>query len=155
MFLFNVLLALVWVVLTNDFTPSNFLEGFILAYLLLSLLERAIGGGAYFRKVRTIVIFSAAFLWELLVASFRVLIIVISPELKVHPAIVAIPLDVKQDIEIVLLANLITLTPGTLSVDTSADNRELYVHVIYVDDIEAFRRQIKDGFERRIIEVFS
>ena len=155
MFLLNILLAMVWLALTNDFSPGTFFEGFILCYLLLSLLERAIGGGSYFRKIRYIGIFAISFLWELIVASLRVLIIVLSPELKVRPAIVAIPLDVKRDIEIVMLANLITLTPGTLSLDTSADGRLLYVHAMHVDDVEEFRLQIKEGFEKRIIEVFS
>jgi len=154
MFLLNILLALIWMALTNKFDPTTFLEGFILAYLLLGLLERAIGGGSYFRKVRHIAIFALSFLWELLLASLRVLIIVFSPAIKVRPAIVAIPLDVKRDIEIVMLANLISLTPGTLSLDTSADGRTLFVHAMHVDNVQRFRRQIKEGFERRIIEVF-
>lgn len=155
MFLLNILLALVWVTLTNEFTPGSFIEGFILAYLMLSLLARAIGGGAYFRKIRSVAGFAVFFLSELFIASLRVLITVFSPRIKVHPAIVAVPLDVKRQIEIVMLANLITLTPGTMSLDTSADGRVLYVHAMHVDDVEVFRRQIKEGFERRIIEVFS
>jgi multicomponent Na+:H+ antiporter subunit E len=72
-----------------------------------------------------------------------------------RPGIIAIPLDARTDLEITLLANLITLTPGTLSLDVSADRRVLYVHVMYIDndDIEAVRRSIKDGFERRVLEV--
>jgi multicomponent Na+:H+ antiporter subunit E len=71
-----------------------------------------------------------------------------------RPGIIAIPLDARTDLEITLLANLITLTPGTLSLDVSADRRVLYIHVMYIDndDIEAVRRNIKDGFERRVLE---
>jgi multicomponent Na+:H+ antiporter subunit E len=69
--------------------------------------------------------------------------------------VVAIPLDAKSDIEITLLANLITLTPGTLSLDVSSDRSVLYIHVMYVDndDLDEVRRKIKSGFERRVLEV--
>ena len=77
-----------------------------------------------------------------------------TPQQRMRPAIVAIPLDVRRDFEITLLANLITLTPGTLSLDVSSDKRVLYVHSMYVDDIDAFRREIKNGFERRVKELF-
>ncbi len=68
-------------------------------------------------------------------------------------AIVAIPLDAKTDREITLLANLITLTPGTLSLDVSEDRRFLYVHAMFVEDVESFRDSIKNGFERRLLEL--
>ena len=66
---------------------------------------------------------------------------------------VAIPLDAETDAEITLLANLITLTPGTLSLDVSDDRRVLYIHAMYVDDVEELRRSIKDGFEKRVMEL--
>jgi multicomponent Na+:H+ antiporter subunit E len=72
-----------------------------------------------------------------------------------RPAIVAIPLDLRGDLEITLLANLITLTPGTLSLDVSSDKRVLYVHSMYVTDIAAFRSEIKNGFEKRVKELFA
>jgi multicomponent Na+:H+ antiporter subunit E len=72
-----------------------------------------------------------------------------------RPAIVAIPLDLRSPLAITLLAQMITLTPGTLSLDVSSDRRVLYVHSMYVDDIDAFRRSIKDGFERRLLQVLS
>jgi multicomponent Na+:H+ antiporter subunit E len=52
-----------------------------------------------------------------------------------------------------LVANLISLTPGTLSLDISEDRRVLYIHVMFLEDIEHTRRQIKEGLERRVLEV--
>jgi multicomponent Na+:H+ antiporter subunit E len=66
---------------------------------------------------------------------------------------VAVPLDARTDAEIVLLANLITLTPGTLSLDLSDDRTVLYVHAMYLTDPDELRREIKEGFERRVLEV--
>jgi multicomponent Na+:H+ antiporter subunit E len=72
-----------------------------------------------------------------------------------RPAIVAVPLDLTSDFQITLLANLITLTPGTLSLDISDDKKILYVHGMYVDDVDEFRRSIKQGFEKRVQELFE
>jgi multicomponent Na+:H+ antiporter subunit E len=71
------------------------------------------------------------------------------------PAIVAIPLDIDSDGEITLLANMITLTPGTLSLDVSDDRRFLYVHGMHIKDIEAFKQEIKGGFEVIVREVLE
>jgi multicomponent Na+:H+ antiporter subunit E len=61
---------------------------------------------------------------------------------------------VDRDFEIALLANLITLTPGTLSVDISRDRRLLFVHSIDGSDPEGLKRDIANGFERKIMEAF-
>jgi len=66
---------------------------------------------------------------------------------------VAVPLDARSDMEITLLANLITLTPGTLSLDVSDDRSVLYVHGMFVEDAQLMREQIKNGFERRVLEL--
>jgi multicomponent Na+:H+ antiporter subunit E len=70
-----------------------------------------------------------------------------------RPAIIAIPLDARTDVEITLLSNLIALTPGSLGLDVSDDRSVLYVHGMFVDDPEAFCREIKDGLERRLLEL--
>ena len=70
------------------------------------------------------------------------------------PGIIAIPLEAKTDFEITLLANLITMTPGTLSLDLSEDRRTLYVHAMYIHDPEKIRASIKNDLERRVLEVF-
>ena len=62
------------------------------------------------------------------------------------------PLDLKSDAGITVLANLITLTPGTLSLDVSPDRKTLFVHALHVEDPDAFRREVKEGFERRVKE---
>ena len=73
----------------------------------------------------------------------------------VCPGVVAIPLDARTDAEITLLANLITLTPGSVTLDLSEDRRVLYIHAMYIDggDVEAYRRAVKDGLERRVLEL--
>jgi len=79
----------------------------------------------------------------------------LTPVSYVCPGVVAIPLDARTDVEITLLANLISLTPGSVSIDLSEDKSILYVHAMYIDggDVEAYRRSIKEGLERRVLEV--
>jgi multicomponent Na+:H+ antiporter subunit E len=69
------------------------------------------------------------------------------------PAIIAVPLTVDRDFEIALLANIITLTPGTLSLDVSSDNKIIYIHSMYVDDPKEFIEEVKNGFERKLMEI--
>jgi multicomponent Na+:H+ antiporter subunit E len=69
------------------------------------------------------------------------------------PGFIAIPLDAKTDFEILVVSNLISMTPGTLSVDVSPDRKYLYLHVMYIDDLDAIRHTIKSKFESRVLEV--
>jgi multicomponent Na+:H+ antiporter subunit E len=151
--LWNILLALVWATATGQFTLANLVVGFLLGYMLLGFAQRAVGAATYFRRVRQVLGFAAFFLKELLLANLRVAYDVITPGYRMRPGIIAVPLEARSDLEITLLANLITLTPGTLSLDVSDDRRVLYVHAMFVGDPEAFRREIKEGFERRVLEL--
>lgn len=154
MLLLNMLLALVWVVLTGLFTPDNFAIGFMLSYLLLWRAERDTIGSSYFLKVRQVVAFALFVLWELIVANIQVASDVLGMGRKMSPGVVVVPLDARTDAEITMLANLITLTPGSLSLDVSADRRVLYLHTMYGgDNPDQLRETIKTKFERRVLEV--
>jgi multicomponent Na+:H+ antiporter subunit E len=153
LFLLNVLLAMAWAALTGIFTPTNFVAGFILGYATLWLTQRAGVRSPYFARVRKVIGFSLFFIKELIKANLRVAYEVLSVRQGMTPGVIAIPLDAKTDAEITALANLITLTPGTLSLDVSNDRRVLYVHAMYVKDVEEFKEEIKEGLERRLLEV--
>ena len=102
-------------------------------------------------KLPWLVLFIAFYIKELVLASLRVAYDVLRPAYHIRPAILAIPLDAKTDLEILLLANLINMTPGSLSIDVSSDRRVLYVHAMYVDNPDALRHEIKSSLERRIL----
>lgn len=92
------------------------------------------------------------FFYELALSVKDVVITVLNPRRPIRSAIIAIPLDLKSDEGITLLANMITLTPGTTSLHVSDDKTTLFVHVMNVSDASV--RQIKDGFERSVREIF-
>lgn len=108
------------------------------------------------RRLARAVGFAFFFAWELLLANLRVAWAVLRPQAHLRPAIIALPLDVRTDLAIQLLASTITLTPGTLSIDVSSDRRTLFVHVVDVGGgVEATVRGLKDSFERRIKEMLE
>jgi multicomponent Na+:H+ antiporter subunit E len=149
----NLLLSTVWAALQGSIDLANLTTGFVFGYLILWLVRPALGETAYFGKLPAAIGFILFFLKELVVSNVRVAWDVLTPRAYRRPGVVAVPLDLERDAEITLLANVVTLTPGTLSLDLSADRRTLYVHGMFVDDPEEFRREIKDGFERRIKEL--
>ena len=154
--LLNIFLAFIWIFLTGEFTPANLLVGAALGYVMLLGFRPVFNPQtSYFKKVGQVFYFFWYFFWQLLLANLRVAWEVITPNLYATPGIIAIPLDLNSDIEITILANLITLTPGTLSLDISSDRRTLYVHSMYVKDAESFRQSIKQGFEKRVQELFE
>lgn len=155
--LWNVLLALIWAFIMSDVTARGLAVGFVLGYLVLLFSRPLFPETRYFTKLFRAVGLAVFFVWELVKSSVRVAVDVLHPdcESRIHAGVFSVPLDVRSDLGIALLANLVSLTPGTLSLDVSEDRRTLYIHGMYVDDVEAARREIKEGFERRIMEVFS
>lgn len=96
------------------------------------------------------------FLRELIVANLRVAAAVLFRRTDaLAPGIVAVPLDLETDAAIAIFANIVTLTPGTLSIDVSTDRRTLFVHALDVGDPETFRRELKEGLERAVREAFE
>ena len=154
LFFLSLLLALAWVAITGSITIHNFLFGIALSTLALLLIREQIGGSGYILRSRRILSLFLLFMKELALSAWKVAVTVCRPNMNLKPGIVAVPLRVDRDFEITLLANLITLTPGTLSVDVSDDRRFLYVHALDCSDPEGLKRDIADGFERKIMEAF-
>ena len=153
LFFINSFLAFGYMGMQGQFTLSGFLVGFALGYVALWITQPLYGTSRYFQRAPKTCLLLGYFLIELVLSNLRVLWDVVTPGHISRPGIVGIPLNAKTDLEILLVANLISLTPGTLSIDLSDDRRILYVHVIFLDDPDRFRQNIKAGLERRILEV--
>ncbi len=151
----NLLMAIVWAAVTGSATLLNLIFGFVLSTLTLGLIREQVNGTGYLTRSLRVASLAWLFFVELAKSAWKVALMVVSPKVDIKPGIFAYPLTVTRDFEITLLANLITLTPGTLSVDVSEDRKTLYVHAIDCSDPEAARRDIADGFERKIREAFE
>jgi multicomponent Na+:H+ antiporter subunit E len=155
MLLGSILLALAWSALQGEVTLANLVVGYVVGYAILALLARGgvIASTLLSRTVHAVGL-ATFFAWELLVANFRVAADVLRGT-RIEPAVVGIPLDVTSDGEILLLSMLINITPGSVTIDLSDDRGTLYVHVMHMTSPEATRREIKDGFERRVKLLFA
>jgi len=154
LFLINILLALAWGAVTGSFAEVNLLFGFLLGTMALYIIREQTGSDRYLRRFWLIFVLAMTFVYELVLSAVRVASIVLRPKIDLKPGIIAYPLTVERDFEITMLANLITLTPGTLSVDVSDDRSTLYIHCIDVPDKQATIDDIKNSFERKILEAF-
>lgn len=150
-------ITLVWAAVTGTFTLANLLLGAAIAGAAMLLIRDRIERPHFLRRLRLALSLALLFLYELALSAGRVALLVMAPDLRkrLAPGIFAYPLTVTSDAEITLLANLITLTPGTLSVDVSEDRRTLYVHALELRDKDEAIAAIRNGFEARIIAVFS
>lgn len=148
------LFTLTWAAVTGSFTPLNLLFGLVLSGLALFLIRENVQPSRI--AVRPLKVLSLVLLFfkELALSAFKVAVLVTRRKMDLKPGIFAFPLKVDRDFEITLLANLITLTPGTLSVDVSDDRRFLYVHALDCADPQATIRDIANGFEAKILEAF-
>jgi multicomponent Na+:H+ antiporter subunit E len=153
-YILSLVFAVVWVAVTGSATLHNLIFGFALSTLVLWIVRDEMGARGYWRRLGRILSLLALFLKELALSAWKVAVLVVNPRLDLKPGIFAFPLTVTRDFEITLLANLITLTPGTLSVDVSEDRKTLFVHAIDCSDVEATKRDIANGFERKIMEAF-
>lgn len=150
----HTILAVGWAALLGHFSLGTLLAGLALGYGVLWLLRPLYGPTDYFEHFWRALGLGLFFVKELVVSSLRVVWEVLTPGQHSRPGIIALPLDVETPVEITMLANLISLTPGTLSLELSEDRRTLYVHAMFIDDIEALRAETKNQLEQRILRVF-
>jgi multicomponent Na+:H+ antiporter subunit E len=151
-FLLNIGLAAAWGALMGAFDAVTLVAGFGVGYLVLWAVQPALGKSAYVASVWRASAFLTLYLTDLVRSSIRVAIDVCRPRLTVCPGVVGIPLRARTDAEITVLANLISLTPGTLSLDVSPDRRRLYVHAMDLEaGPDALRADVRDSLEARVL----
>ena len=152
LFMLNLFFALGFSAVRGQFTLTGLLAGFAVGYLALWISKPLYPEATYFVRVPRVLRLGGYFLYELIMSNFKVLWEIITPRHSSRPGIIGIELAARTDLEIMLVANMISLTPGTLSLDVSDDRRVLYVHFMFLEDPEEARRDIKEGLERRVLE---
>ncbi|WP_033541066.1 Na+/H+ antiporter subunit E [Planococcus sp. CAU13] len=151
--LLNFFLAFIWMFMTVSFTPSGFAIGFLVGLAVIILMRRFFTGRLYLTRVWAVLSLTVLFLKELTLSSIQVLRIVLRPNMNIKPAIFEMETELKRDWEVTLLSALITLTPGTLVIGISDDQKRLYIHALDFKDIDEAVSSIKNTFERAILEV--
>jgi multicomponent Na+:H+ antiporter subunit E len=151
--LLNFILAFVWMFLETSYTPTSFFIGYFFGLLIIYTFRRFFDSRFYLLRVIAVVNLIYIFTRELILSNISVLKVILAPKLNIKPGIFAFPTELKKDWEITVLSNLITLTPGTLVVEVSEDNKILYVHAMNIDDSDDAIKSIKNTFEKAIQEV--
>ena len=151
--LLNFFIALVWMFMSTSFTASTFIIGLLIGLLLIIMTRRFFPERLYIWRLWAALKLALLFFKELTLSNISVLQVVLRPKMNIQPMIFALPTDLEHDWEITLLSSLITLTPGTIVLNVSDDQRTLYIHAIDVDDVDDAIDSIKNSFEKAIKEV--
>jgi multicomponent Na+:H+ antiporter subunit E len=149
----NLLIALAWATVSGVFSAANLFVGFVAGFLSLAAFSEFYGDARYHRRVFATLGLALYFLWDLISSTWTVALAVLFRHHLGRSRFVEMPLDVQSDFGIMLTANLISLTPGTLSVDVGEDRKSLLIHAMFADDPEDVVAGLKHGLERRVIEV--
>ncbi len=106
-------------------------------------------------RIFRFILFSLYYFKELFVASVLLAWDIIRPHKTFSHGIIGVDLDLVNDTAIIAFVNLVSMTPGSLSVELTQDKTKLYIHAMYLDDPDKFRQKIKNKFERKIKMIFE
>ncbi len=149
-------LAAVWVALWGDVTAGNVLAGAAVAVGLVSVFPGARPGPAAPVRPVALLRFAGFFVWQVIKANAILSWEIVTPKRHLEAGIVGVELHTQSDAVITLIANAITLTPGSLAlmVHRSGSRRVLYVHILHLNDVDAVRRDLART-ERLAIAAFG
>lgn len=152
----TLLLAIVWVLLQNQYSHGMAVFGVILGIIIgksTSVWWPERPGSMHLGRM---FVYALIVIWDILVANVQVAWIVLTkPNSQLKPAWIVVPLDLLEPEAITILAGTITLTPGTVSADLSDEGHSLLVHALHTEDPDGVRDEIKDRYERRLKEIFA
>ncbi|MHC0039019.1 Na+/H+ antiporter subunit E [Pseudoneobacillus sp. C159] len=151
--LLNVFLAWIWMFLKVSYETVDFFIGYFFGFIIIYSFRRFFRSRFYLYRALAVVRLLFIFIRELILSNIAVLKVILKPKLDIRPGIFALETELKKDWEITVLANLITLTPGTLVIDVSPDNKVLYIHAMDIPNAEEAIHSIKNTFEKAIMEV--
>lgn len=144
-----------WLLMMKSGTLGQILMGSVLAVVVPAVSRVFWPAGLDTLRYRAVPGLFGVFLWDLLVANIVVAVRIVSFWRPLHPVWVAIPLDLRNPTAVAVLANMISLTPGTVSSQLTADRLELLVHVLDTRDPQAEVNTIKQRYERPLQAIFE
>ncbi|MDQ1002012.1 multicomponent Na+:H+ antiporter subunit E [Neobacillus niacini] len=151
--LLNVVLAFLWMFIKVSYDPISFIKGYIFGLLVIFVLRRYFHSRFYVFRLWSFIKLIIIFIKELILSNIAIVKVVLKPKLDMRPAIFAMDTELTKDWQITLLSSLITLTPGTLVIDVSEDNKTLFIHAMNIGEVEDEINSIKNSFEKAILEV--
>lgn len=135
-------LVMVWLSLWSDVSVANALSGLVVAAAVVLVFDTWSAGTVTVRPVAALR-FAGFFLYKLVQSSLVVARAILVPRHRIHTGIVAVPLHGCSDALVTLIADAITLTPGTLTLEVRRDPLTLFVHALDVRDVEQVRAEVR------------
>ncbi|KAA6187474.1 Na+/H+ antiporter subunit E [Thiohalocapsa marina] len=151
----SLMLLGLWLLLVNSVSVGQLLLGLVLAWAIPLYTARFWVSRVRVRRPLVLLRLLGVVLYDMLVANLSVARLVSGPIARIHPGFVRVPLRVQGNVAVSLLANIVSLTPGTVSVFLSADQRELIVHALQADDPEAIIGVIRHRYEKPLLDALE
>lgn len=151
--LLSFVLLVIWLLLHNTLAPGHIVLGSILAILIPYASSTFWPERVCLQRPAVLIKFIIRVVLDILIANVLVGRMILGPNHKLQPAFIRYKLQLKSPLAISALANTISLTPGTVSCDLSADRRYLLIHSLHVDDLEATVLEIHQRYEKPLMEV--
>lgn len=151
----SVFMWTLWLLMVNEFSAGHIVLGAIMAWLIPYITHSFWPESTTLHKPMVAIRFVLMVLWDIVIANGVLAIRILGSSKKLQPAFMTLPLDVKEDFTITVLASTISLTPGTVSADLSIDRSALLIHVLHVDDIETSINELKRRYEAPLKEIFE
>lgn len=151
----SVLLWIIWLLLNNTISAGHMVLGALLAIFIPWFTAGFWPETIRIRKPWLLLKYMLLVLWEIMIANVVVAKMILSRADKLQPGFIAYELKLRSPIAISLLANTISLTPGTVSCDLSEDGHTLLIHALHIDDAEAIKADIARKFEQSLEEIFA
>ena len=156
--LLSAVLLLAWLWLNNTLHPGHILLGSLLAAVIPYLTRQFWPEPIVVDRPLRVIQYVALVCYDIVIANLQLAVLILGPVSRLRPAFVRVPLDLRTDFAITVLASTITLTPGTVSVDVEDDpdgGRRLVVHALRCVDAEEMVQSIKHRYERRLKEILE
>lgn len=151
----SVVIFLLWLALNNASSLAHGVLALVLAIGLPLLTRRFWPEHPPGVRLLPAISLLAVVLWDIVVASIDVARLVLGPTRRIKPAFIEVPLDLQDPYVGTILASIVSLTPGTVSIDIDRSRRVLQVHALNVDDRAEMIRAIKTRYEQPLKEIFS
>jgi len=151
----TLVLALIWMLLVNSFAPGHLLLGLLFGWAIPLFTRNFWPEQVRIARPLVLLRFIVIVLIDIVVANLTVARLILGRPKNLAPKFVELPLDLRTDLAISLLANTISLTPGTVSAQLSDDRRCLIVHALHETDTDTMVAKIKQRYEAPLKEVFE
>jgi multicomponent K+:H+ antiporter subunit E len=151
----SISLLITWLLLNNTIAAGHIVLGGILAILIPWFTSSFWPERVCAKNPKAFFKFAGVVLYDIVVANMTVAKQVLSPNDSLKPTFFNLPLDIKHPLGISTLASTISLTPGTVSCDLSEDRTYLIIHGLSIDDVDATIDEIKQRYEKPLMEVFK